>query len=177
MSAYRNPELAAGRGSRAEGHLQGIGGWGERATAPLRHWTQEESRRRAPRWCAASRGASGERRWEKKTAGLGSSAGREGVVEGEQRRRAMDAGELTARARAGPAMPRSGKQPCGQRGEVARRSQGQRSALREDPGGGREQEGAMAAGCPCALEEGEGVLCASVEREEREKWLWRLGGR
>lgn len=41
----------------------------------------------------------------------------------------MDAGELTARARAGPAMPRSGKQPCGQRGEVARWSQGQRSAL------------------------------------------------
>jgi hypothetical protein len=50
-------------------------------------------------------------------------------------------------------------------GEVARRSQGQRSALREDPGGGREQEGAMAAGSACALEEGEGVLCARLKEK------------
>jgi hypothetical protein len=36
---------------------------------------------------------------------------------------------------------------------------------REDPGGGREQEGAMAAGSACALEEGEGVLCARLKEK------------
>jgi hypothetical protein len=61
-------------------------------------------------------------------------------------------------------------------GEVVRRSQGQRSALRvKILGEGASRKEPWLLGAP-ALEEGEGVLCASAEREEREKWLWRLGG-
>ena len=54
-------------------------------------------------------------------------------------------------------------------GEVARRSQGQRSALRvKILGEGASRKEPWLLGAP-ALEEGEGVLCASAEREEREK--------
>jgi hypothetical protein len=75
---------------------------------------------------------------------------------------------------------------------VARRSQGQRCALHAKSlgeGASRKEPwllGAPALGDPgqhplqgveaCALEEEEKGVCASAEREEREKWLWRLGG-
>jgi hypothetical protein len=106
MSAYRNPELAAGKREPSRGSL--AGDWRQGRKSYCSPAALDTGRKPASSTslvcCVEGGGASGERRWEKKTAGWGSSAGREGVVEGEQRRRAMDAGELTARARAGPAM-------------------------------------------------------------------------
>jgi hypothetical protein len=96
----RRADPACSRPWSREGAAWGLG-WGREELLFLpcgKEHREEEGRHRAPRWCAASRGRVGRDAGEK-IAGWGSSAGREGVVEGEQRHRAMDVGELTARAR------------------------------------------------------------------------------